>query len=264
MAKRGRLILLKAVKGTPVYQESRNVALSAVRDREGACTMPLSSSAHASRTEPVVIPPAQLPGLLELPVRAKAVVVFAHGSGSSRLSPRNRQIALALRDVGLATLLFDLLTEDEATDRRNVFDIGLLARRLEAAVEFIAAQPAAAGLPIGLFGASTGAAAALVAAAERPGRVGAVVSRGGRPDLAAEAFLGRVAAPTLLIVGGEDRDVLELNTWARSRMTCPTDLVVVPHAGHLFEEPGALAEVARLASEWFLRWLAPASGRVTV
>ncbi|WP_372623029.1 dienelactone hydrolase family protein [Falsiroseomonas sp.] len=216
-----------------------------------------------SRAERVIIPPG-LEGTIELPARADAVILFAHGSGSGRLSPRNRQVAGALNHAGLATLLFDLLTEDEAADRRNVFDIGLLAQRLGDAMEFIAGHPATADLPLGLFGASTGAAAALVAAAARPADVGAIVSRGGRPDLAGEASLARVAAPTLLIVGGEDREVLELNARARSRMTCATELAVVPGASHLFEEPGALERVGRLAAAWFLRWLAPEASDVPV
>ncbi|MBW8269283.1 dienelactone hydrolase family protein [Caldovatus aquaticus] len=224
--------------------------------------MPPPSSPGIVRTEPLVIPPVGLPGVLELPARPEAVVVFAHGSGSSRLSPRNRQVAAALHHAGLATLLFDLLTEEEAADRRNVFDIGLLARRLAAAMEHVAAHEATAGLPVGLFGASTGAAAALVAAATRPGAVGAIVSRGGRPDLAGEGHLTRVTAPTLFIVGGEDHEVLRLNEWAQSWMTCPTELAIVPGATHLFEEPGALEQVARLAAGWFLRWLAPEPSHV--
>ncbi|WP_237213293.1 dienelactone hydrolase family protein [Falsiroseomonas oryziterrae] len=223
-----------------------------------------------SNTEPagkhaenVAIPPG-LEGTIELPARAEALVLFAHGSGSGRLSSRNRQVAAALNHGGLATLLFDLLTEEEAADRRKVFDIGLLAQRLGAAMEFIAGHPATADLPLGLFGASTGAAAALVAAAAHPVDVGAVVLRGGRPDLAGEASLGRVAAPTLLIVGEEDREVLELNAQARSRMTCPTELAIVPGAGHLFEEPGALEHVGRLAAAWFQRWLAPEGSHVPV
>lgn len=215
------------------------------------------------RAEHVVIPPG-LEGTIELPARAEAVVLFAHGSGSGRLSPRNRQVAAGLNHAGLATLLFDLLTEEEAADRRKVFDIGLLAQRLGTAMEFVACHTTTADLPLGLFGASTGAAAALVAAAAHPVEVGAVVSRGGRPDLAGEASLGRVAAPTLLIVGGEDREVLELNAQARSRMTCSTELSVVPGAGHLFEELGALEHVGRLAAAWFQRWLAPEASNVPI
>jgi pimeloyl-ACP methyl ester carboxylesterase len=180
------------------------------------------------------------------------VVLFAHGSGSSRLSPRNRAVASALHRARLATLLFDLLTEAEADDRRNVFDIPLLAGRLAAAIDHLAASSPAKSLPSGLFGASTGAAAALIAAASRPA-VRAVVSRGGRPDLVAEEVLARISAPTLLIVGGEDREVLALNRLAQARMTAPCELLVVPGATHLFEEPGALDEVARGAAAWFCR-----------
>lgn len=223
-----------------------------------------ASSPRGGRTEQMVIQPTGLHGTLELPASAEGVVVFAHGSGSGRFSPRNRQVAAALRHAGLATLLSDLLTEQEAVDRRNVFDTGLLARRLEAAIECVAAHEATAGLPVGLFGASTGAAAALAAAVRCPDAVGAVVSRGGRPDLAGEATLPSVAAPTLLVVGGEDREVLRLNEWARSRMACPTELAVIPGAGHLFEEPGALERVGRLAAGWFMRWLAPEADHVAV
>jgi putative phosphoribosyl transferase len=213
--------------------------------------------------EDVAIPPG-LHGTLELPPGGKAVVLFAHGSGSSRFSPRNRDVAAALRQAGLGTLLFDLLTEQEAGDRRKVFDIALLAGRLEGAVDFLAGHPRVTGLPLGLFGASTGAAAALAAAAARPSLVGAVVSRGGRPDLAGETKLQRLAAPTLLIVGGEDRQVLELNRWAQARMRCTAELAVVPGATHLFEEPGALEHVAQLAAAWFRRWLTPGASDVAL
>jgi dienelactone hydrolase len=187
------------------------------------------------------------------------VVLFAHGSGSSRRSPRNRAVARVLRSAGLATLLLDLLTsaeeaEDEFTGRLR-FDVGLLARRLVGAVDWLGRTQGTAGLPIGCFGASTGAAAALAAAAERPEAVAAVVSRGGRPDLAGAA-LARVRAPTLLIVGGADQAVLALNRKALAQLACAEkQLIVVPGAGHLFEEPGALEEVARLAADWFSRRL---------
>lgn len=203
---------------------------------------------------PVILTPHGLAGSLIAPDHPKGIVVFAHGSGSSRLSPRNRQVALALVDVGMATLLFDLLTDAEARDRANVFDIRLLAMRLVAAIDWIRAQPDLANLPLGLFGASTGAAAALRAAALRPVAVAAVVSRGGRPDLAGEA-LQHVTAPTLLIVGGEDEPVLTWNREAQRLLTCPSHLEVVPGASHLFEEPGALAEVVRLAAAWFAQHL---------
>jgi pimeloyl-ACP methyl ester carboxylesterase len=216
------------------------------------------------RPQAIVIPPVGLEGMLEVPARALGVVVFAHGSGSGRFSPRNRQVAAALRQAGVATLLFDLLTERESHDRRNVFDIGLLARRLQAAVALAADHPMTAGLPIGLFGASTGAAAALLAAAGCPTAIAAVVSRGGRPDLAGETALRRVRAPTLLIVGEEDGQVIGLNEQAQSLMTCPSELAIVPHATHLFEEPGALEQVARLAISWFARWLGPEARHAVV
>jgi dienelactone hydrolase len=182
-------------------------------------------------------------------------VLFAHGSGSSRLSPRNTTVAQQLRAAGLGTLLFDLLTEAEAGDRTNVFDIDLLARRLLAATYWLNQQPEAAGLKLGYFGASTGAAAALKAAAASPLEIGAVVSRGGRPDLAGDA-LPRVRAPTLLLVGSRDPVVLGLNQTALARLTCYARLVVVPGASHLFEEPGTLEEAGRLAAGWFLHHLA--------
>jgi len=194
-----------------------------------------------------------LPGRLRIPVGARGIVLFAHGSGSSRLSPRNRQVAGVLEEAALATFLFDLLDEEEAADRRLVFDIELLGRRLLAATERIAREPGAADLPVGYFGASTGAAAALVAAAERPD-VRAVVSRGGRPDLAGSA-LARVRAPTLLIVGGWDVEVLKLNEEALARLAGERRLEVVPRASHLFEEPGAIERVAELATAWFSRHL---------
>jgi pimeloyl-ACP methyl ester carboxylesterase len=197
----------------------------------------------------------RLPARLDFPeTPASGLVLFAHGSGSSRLSPRNRYVAGALNRRGLATLLFDLLTEDESVDRRNVFDIPLLAQRLGEALDWQAEFAELAALPAGLFGASTGAAAALVAAASYPDRVAAVVSRGGRPDLATEA-LPNVRAPTLLIVGGADEEVLELNRWAAAQMTCPCEIQVVPGATHLFEERGALDTVAALAGAWFVQHL---------
>lgn len=191
-----------------------------------------------------------LPGELTLPVGAIGSVVFAHGSGSSRLSPRNLEVAHALHEARLATLLFDLLLPEEAADRRNVFDIQLLGRRLVAATRWLAAQPEVARLAVGYFGASTGAAAALVAAAEPGSTVRAVVSRGGRPDLAGTS-LPHVRAATLLIVGGADEAVLELNRQAFAALTCERELAIVPGAGHLFEEPAALERVAELAAAWF-------------
>jgi pimeloyl-ACP methyl ester carboxylesterase len=194
-----------------------------------------------------------LPGQLSLPEPVHGLVLFAHGSGSSRLSPRNRFVAGVLQESWLGTLLFDLLTEQEAADRVNVFDIGLLAERLEAAIRFVVEREQTAALPLGLFGASTGAAAALVAATQEH-RVQAVVSRGGRPDMAGAA-LARVHAPTLLIVGSHDEEVLALNRLALEHIVGNKQLVVVPGATHLFEEPGTLEEAARLAAEWFARHL---------
>jgi putative phosphoribosyl transferase len=194
-----------------------------------------------------------LPGLLTLPEGATAMVVFAHGSGSSRLSPRNRWVAESLQRAGLGTLLFDLLTDTEAMDRGNAFDITLLADRLAGACRWCRARTDGMRLPMGLFGASTGAAAALVTAAREP-RIHAVVSRGGRPDMAS-FWLDRVGAPTLLIVGGEDRDVLALNQQAFTQLQCVKRLDVVPHAGHLFEEPGTMEAVCDLARDWFLTHL---------
>ncbi|HUH06983.1 MAG TPA: alpha/beta family hydrolase [Egibacteraceae bacterium] len=211
---------------------------------------------------PVRIPAAaaQLEGDLTVPDAASGIVVFAHGSGSSRRSPRNRQVAAALNEAGLATLLFDLLTsaEDEVDlqTRELRFDIALLAERLVAATEWLVAQAATRGLRVGYFGASTGAAAALVAAARIPDQVGPIVSRGGRPDLAGDS-LERVNSPVLLIVGGADAQVLELNRQAAARLPGEVDLQIVPGAGHLFEEPGALEEVARLAGEFFTRRFPP-------
>lgn len=192
----------------------------------------------------------RLEGELVLPPHPVGIVLFAHGSGSSRLSPRNQQVAQALQHAGLATLLFDLLEEREAIDRRNVFHVELLAGRLAAAADWVRQQPALKKLPLGFFGASTGAAAALIAAATNSGHISAIVSRGGRPDLA-EAWLEQVTAPTLLIVGGEDDQVIEMNRSVLSRLHCPARLEIVPGATHLFEEPGALEEVARLAVQWF-------------
>ena len=201
----------------------------------------------------------ELDGDLAVPADASGLVLFAHGSGSSRHSPRNRQVAAALRRVGLATLLLDLLTPaEEELDRTTAelrFDVGMLAERLVAAVDWLVADAATGALPIGAFGASTGAGAALVAAVERPEAVAAVVSRGGRPDLAGPA-LALVRAPTLLLVGGLDREVLSLNRAALARLPPSSRLEVVPGATHLFEESGTLDAVARLASDWFATHLA--------
>jgi dienelactone hydrolase len=210
--------------------------------------------------------PVTLEGNLSLPKEAGGIVLFAHGSGSSRHSPRNRYVARLLNDAKLATLLVDLLTSDEeAIDMRTGhlrFNIGLLAERLVAVTDWLTEQPNTRHLRIGYFGASTGAGAALVAAAERPAAVDAVVSRGGRPDLAGPA-LPRVRAPTLLIVGGNDFQVIELNRAAFALLRAEKQLVIVPGATHLFEEPGALDEVARLAREWFNRYLTQEHARAS-
>jgi len=191
-----------------------------------------------------------LDGIIGLPADAGGIVVFAHGSGSGRFSPRNNFVARHLQQNGLATLILDLLTEDEADDRRKVFDIDLLADRLLLAKTWLQSESRTAHLGVGYFGASTGAGAALQAAAREPSNVKAVVSRGGRPDLA-EPYLNRVTAPTLLIVGGWDEPVIEMNQAAYDLLTCEKKLVIVPGATHLFEEPGTLEQVAEQACKWF-------------
>src|SRR5438270_1733542 len=198
------------------------------------------------------IRPQRLKGLLGVPADATGLVIFAHGSGSGRFSPRNNRVAAGLRDAGLATLLLDLLTPEEERDRANVFDIPLLASRLSHATDWSLAADEIRHLPIGYFGASTGAAAALVAAAAPRSPVRAIVSRGGRPDLAG-AVLPRVTAPTLLIVGGLDTQVVELNRMAYDRLRTAKELVIVPGGGHLFEEPGTLDVVQNHAMSWFRR-----------
>jgi len=203
----------------------------------------------------VAVGPDGLIGSLGIPERASGIVIFAHGSGSGRLSPRNNYVAEQLRRAGLATLLLDLLTPEEENDRRNVFDIPLLASRLSAAAAWTATLRATRDLPIGFFGASTGGGAALLAASTAGERVGAVVSRGGRPDLAGARALAQVRAPTLLIVGSRDVPVIELNEIAMQHLRCPKELVLVPGAHHLFEEPGALDAVVGHATRWFLRHL---------
>lgn len=200
----------------------------------------------------------RLPGLLTVPEESTGVVIFAHGSGSSRLSPRNQLVAENLNKAGIGTLLFDLLTEEESIDRRNVFDIELLAERLEIATAWVQKQPPLTTLSVGYFGASTGAAAALVAAAGLGQRIFAVVSRGGRPDLAIP-WLEKVTAPVLLLVGGLDFGVIELNEEAAGHLhNCET--VIIPGATHLFEEPGTLEEVCRHAGKWFKKYLGTAVG----
>ena len=202
------------------------------------------------KTEPVQLGALALPGGLVIPAHPLGLVMFVHGSGSSRLSPRNRWVAKFLHQHHLATLLFDLLTEEEAQDRRKVFDLELLGQRVVEAIHWAGHHPDLGGLHLGLLGASTGAAAALMAAAEEPARVAAVVSRGGRPDLAMDS-LGRVQAPTLLIVGGLDTEVLALNRMALRQLHSHKRLEVVPGAGHLFEEPGALGSLVLFAASWF-------------
>jgi putative phosphoribosyl transferase len=220
----------------------------------------MTSAASIEHTVHLAAGPVMLEGTLGVPEAAGGVVLFAHGSGSGRHSPRNRRVAEVLRGGRLATLLIDLLTaEEEAVDlhtRHLRFDIDLLAERLVAAIDWMEREEMTRTLPVGLFGASTGGGAALVAAARRPHRVQAVVSRGGRPDLAAEA-LPVVQAPTLLIVGSRDTMVIQLNEEARARMRGDVRLEIVPGATHLFEEPGALENVAELARDWFTRHLSP-------
>jgi dienelactone hydrolase len=223
------------------------------------------SVATVEREVGLPVGPAILRGTLAVPAGAPGgLVLFAHGSGSGRHSPRNRLVAGVLQRAGLGTLLFDLLTEEEeAVDLRTGrlrFDVQLLAERLLGATDWAGEQPETRALPVGYFGASTGAGAALLAAARRPDAVGAVVSRGGRPDLAGEA-LPLVRAPTLLLVGGADGQVIALNEAALARLRDEKELRIIPGATHLFEEPGALEEVAGLARDWFLRHLAPGHGR---
>ena len=202
---------------------------------------------------PVTVQPDGLKGLFGVPVSAKGIVIFAHGSGSGRLSPRNNHVARGLREAGLGTLLIDLLTPAEEQDRANVFDIPLLATRLAAASEWVRQLPGFAALPIGYFGASTGAGAALLAASHAGGRIAAIVSRGGRPDLAGTAALERVRAPTLLIVGSLDVPVIALNRTALQHLHAQSEFVIVPGASHLFEEAGTLDQVIDLATRWFAR-----------
>jgi len=210
----------------------------------------------AARSELAVAIPSgrvRLEGILDLPKQVSGIVAFSHGSGSGRHSPRNRFVAQQLQDAGLGTLLLDLLTPEEDLDYEMRFDIELLTERLADAVRFLRKQTAIRSLPIGLFGASTGAASALRVAAALPDEVAAVVSRGGRPDLAGEEALAAVTAPTLLIVGGRDTEVIELNRAAYDCLLCTKELEIVPGATHLFEEPGTLEQVARHAVHWFMQ-----------
>jgi putative phosphoribosyl transferase len=231
--------------------------LAAAQGPRKAAAADLTDADPPPAERPVEIeaaPGISVAGDLRLPDHPRGLVLFAHGSGSSRLSPRNREVAAALGEAGFATLLFDLLTGEEELDRANVFDIELLAERLVVVTRWVEGEPDLAGLPLGYFGASTGAAAALAAAARLGERIGAVVSRGGRPDLAAGS-LEEVVSPTLLIVGGADWQVLELNEGAARMLRCEREVAIVPGATHLFEEPGALERVSQLASDWFARQL---------
>ena len=221
-----------------------------VSDEDVVALLAASQEASTTFAEEIPVDHVRLAADLTVPTSAIGWVVFAHGSGSSRRSPRNIEVATALNQAQIATLLFDLLTRDEEVDRQNVFDIKLLTRRLVAATRWLSARPAAGDLPIGCFGASTGAAAALLAASELGDEIAAVVSRGGRPDLAWHG-LAQVRAPTLLIVGSADRVVLDLNEAAAAQLTCPHELAIVPGATHLFEEPGALERAVELATAWF-------------
>lgn len=207
--------------------------------------------------ENVTIPAGQarLDGELVLPPNASMVVLFAHGSGSSRFSPRNNYVASVLHEAGIGTLLFDLLTQAEDRDYETRFDIPLLTQRLLAATSWVVGNPATKSMLVGYFGASTGAAAALQAAAEMGNRIAAVVSRGGRPDLAGAAILRKVGTPTLLIVGGEDYGVIELNQAAQAQLNCEKQLTIIPGATHLFEEPGTLEQAAQAAAAWFTQHL---------
>ena len=237
------------------YEDFRQVSDEEVRSALSASRAPTPGTIAAEIDADGV----RLPADLTVPPDPVGWVVFAHGSGSSRRSPRNVAVAARLSRAGMGTLLFDLLTHEEELDRRNVFDVELLARRLLAATRWLCARPEARGRPVGYFGASTGAAAALIAAAALGDEVAAVVSRGGRPDLAWDV-LPEVRSPTLLVVGGEDRVVLDLNRDAAARLTCEHEVAVVRAATHLFEEPGALEQVAELASAWFETWFERAGG----
>ena len=232
------------------FRPTSDEEVRALLEEHGAAEHPVAREVRIEAQ-----PAVTLTGDLTLPTNPRGVVAFAHGSGSSRLSPRNRAVANALNEAGIGTLLFDLLTPTEELDRANVFDIPLLAGRLLGATRWLSGQADTRALPVGYFGASTGAAAALIASADAGQRVSAVVSRGGRPDLAIPR-LAEVTAPTLLIVGGCDMQVLELNREAQEHLQCPNRLAVIPKATHLFEEPGALEEVARLAINWFDEHLA--------
>jgi putative phosphoribosyl transferase len=243
------------MRKSTTYSLAREGALMPPSDQTDPRELPYGDD-HLERTISIRANQVMLNGTLGVPASASGVVLFAHGSGSSRFSPRNRFVARVLREAGLATLLLDLLSRaeeeiDEIT-RQYRFDIQMLADRLDIAIDWLTAQPETESLSVGLFGASTGGGAALVAAADRPVQVGAVVSRGGRPDLAGDS-LPLVQAPTLLLVGERDEQVIELNERARARMHANVSLEIVPGATHLFEEPGALEQVAARARDWFVQ-----------
>lgn len=255
--------LAKTIKTDRTGGPKRTKKCSGAGDQRQAAAFPEFTRDHAMSADPledttaITVQPEGLQGILGVPDAARGLVIFAHGSGSGRLSPRNNHVARGLRAAGLATLLLDLLTPEEELDRANVFDIPLLASRLSRAAEWARQQPSLQRLPFGYFGASTGAGAALLAASRAGRGIAAVVSRGGRPDLAGPAALAEVTAPTLLIVGSRDEPVIDLNSAAMSYMHCENELIVVPGATHLFEEPGALDEVIGYAARWFVRYFSP-------
>jgi putative phosphoribosyl transferase len=254
------MFYLIEANSAPICAQGNNRANGRLRINRERATVTLGICVMTANFQnvDVIIGPHRLEGIFCIPRQAMGLVVFAHGSGSSRFSPRNSFVASELASHGFATLLFDLLTEEEARDRRNVFDIPLLGARVVEAVDWASQEGLVRKLPIGLFGASTGAAAALVAAAQKPHLVKAVVSRGGRADLAGEA-LAQVEPPTLLIVGGLDYEVLELNREALRLLRCEARLEIVPGATHLFDEPGTLEIVVKAAADWFTRHLPDAS-----
>lgn len=273
MGTHGRSGLRRVLMGSVAEEVSRQApcpvmtvrgAISSAPDTSAPASEPADTGSTSeidlgisdpSREVTIPLGAVSIAGTLRWLGQPRGVIVFAHGSGSSRHSPRNQFVAQILTNAGFATLLLDLLTEQESEDRSNVFDCALLASRLAGAAEWLARQPETVGLPVGFFGASTGSAAALLAAASHPNRVAAVVSRGGRPDLAWDELPG-VQAPTLLIVGGDDEPVLTWNRDALAQLQCAKDIAVVPGATHLFEEPGTLQKVADLALDWFILHLA--------
>lgn len=256
MGTHGRTRVRRLLMGSVAEAVSREAVcpVLTVRCEVEPQSRPATSAEDPSYEVVITLGSTRIRGTMQWSGRPRGAVIFAHGSGSSRFSPRNRFVAAALVDAGFATLLMDLLTDEEAVNRDNVFDIDLLAERLAGAAEWVARQPQTAGLPVGYFGASTGSAAALIAAARHPERVAAVVSRGGRPDLAKDV-LPKVQAATLLIVGGDDEPVLTWNRDAFRELTCTKDIAVISGATHLFEETGSLEQVAEVARNWFVRHL---------